>query len=128
MSAKILISVAAGGAVGAVARYLAMSAVGHVTGAGFPYATLLVNIIGRFVLGALIETMALAWSPVEAVRAFLVVGVLSAFTTFSTFSMDVLFLIERGQILQTAVYILASVILAILAFATGLAVMRFVLA
>jgi len=114
--------------VGAVARYLAMSAVGHVTGAGFPYATLLVNIIGRFVLGALIETMALAWSPVEAVRAFLVVGVLSAFTTFSTFSMDVLFLIERGQILQTAVYILASVILAILAFATGLAVMRFVLA
>ncbi|MCP5367358.1 MAG: fluoride efflux transporter CrcB [Hyphomicrobiales bacterium] len=128
MSAKMLISVAAGGALGATARFLAMSAIGHFAGSGFPYATLAVNVVGSFVLGGLLEFMALVWSPVEAVRAFMVVGIMGAFTTFSTFSMDVYYLVERGQVVATAAYIVASVTVSIVAFVVGLHMMRLVLA
>ncbi|MDH3239510.1 MAG: fluoride efflux transporter CrcB, partial [Alphaproteobacteria bacterium] len=94
---KVLFAVAVGGAAGAVARYLVMSAIGAVLGSGFPYATLTVNVVGSFILGLILETSALVWSPGEALRAFLVVGVLGAFTTFSTFSLDVAVLYERGE-------------------------------
>ena len=71
MSAKMLIWVAFGGAAGSVARYLMMSTVGHVTHGGFPYATLVVNVVGAFVLGSVIEIMALTWSPSPELRALL---------------------------------------------------------
>ncbi|MHC4917835.1 MAG: CrcB family protein, partial [Planctomycetota bacterium] len=86
---KMLLAVAAGGAVGAVGRYLVMIQVGYWLGTAFPFATLAVNVIGSFALGLLVGLMALAWSPPAELRALLVVGVLGAFTTFSTFSMDV---------------------------------------
>ena len=121
---KVLLAVAAGGAVGAVARYLTMSLVGVLIGGGFPYATLAVNVVGSFVLGVLVEFSALVWSPGEALRAFLVVGVLGAFTTFSTFSLDVAVLYERGELGAAAVYIIASVILSVAGLFAGLAAVR----
>lgn len=121
---KVLLAVAAGGAVGAVARYLVMSAVGAVLGSGFPYATLTVNVVGSFILGVIVETSALVWSPGEALRAFLVVGVLGAFTTFSTFSLDVAVLYERGALVPLAAYIIVSVAVCVAALFAGLALVR----
>ena len=125
---KMLLAVAAGGAVGAVGRYLVVSAVGHIFGTGFPLGTIVVNVVGSFVLGALIEALALVWSPSPELRAMVVVGVLGAFTTFSTFSMDVVLLYERGALGQAALYIGASVILSIGAFCLGLSLLRSALA
>jgi CrcB protein len=125
---KILLAVAAGGAFGAVGRYLVMSQVAHWFGTGFPYATLAVNVIGSFVLGLLIETLALVWSPPQELRALLVVGVLGAFTTFSTFSMDVALQVERGETGLAALYIVASVTLSIAGLFAGLHLVRAVLA
>jgi len=121
---KLILAVAAGGAVGAVARYVTMSAVGMLAGTGFPWSTLAVNVIGSFILGLLVESMAQFWSPWEALRAFMVVGVLGAFTTFSTFSLDVAVLYERGEFAAIAAYLIASFVLSVGALFTGLALMR----
>lgn len=127
MSAKILMSVAFGGALGASLRYLLMSAIGHFSHAGFPYATLAVNVLGSFALGAIIEIMALSWSPGQEMRGFLVVGVLGAFTTFSTFSQDIIFLMERGQLMSAGGYIVLSVVLSIAGLFSAMALFRQVL-
>lgn len=124
---QMLIAVAAGGAVGAVGRYLVMSQVGHWLGMSFPYGTLVVNVVGSFVLGALVEIMALVWSTGQELRAFLVVGVLGAFTTFSTFSLDAVALVERGAIGAAALYVAASVFFAIAGLVAGLALFRLLL-
>jgi CrcB protein len=79
-------------------------------------------------MGALIETMALVWSPSAEMRALLTVGILGAFTTFSAFSLDVATLYGRGASLQLAAYVVASVIVSILALFIGLRLMRLVLA
>jgi len=121
---KILLSIAAGGALGAVGRYLIMSRVGHWLGTGFPFATLAVNVLGAFLLGALIETSALVWSPSQEMRAFLVVGVLGGFTTFSIFTMDLFYLMESGHLMGTALYVAASVGFCILAFVGGLQLVK----
>jgi fluoride exporter len=95
MSMSALLAVAAGGVTGAVARYLVYVAVGHLLGTGFPYATLLVNVVGSFVMGVLVELMALVWSASIEMRLFLTTGILGAFTTFSSFSLDFAVLYER---------------------------------
>ncbi len=123
----IILGIAAGGAVGAVLRYLVMSWVGRVWGHDFPLATVVVNVVGCFVLGVLVEMMALRWSLGEASRAFLVVGVMGGFTTFSAFSLDVILLVERGQMIAALGYIMASVVLAVGGFWLGLVATRSVL-
>ena len=84
---KLLLAIAAGGALGALGRHFMMVQVGHWFGTGFPLGTIVVNVLGSFTLGVLIELMALVWSPSMEIRAFLTIGALGAFTTFSTFSM-----------------------------------------
>ena len=123
MSVQMLVAVAAGGALGAVGRYLVMSGVGH----GFPHGTLAVNLIGSFALGALIEISALAWSPSEEMRAFLAAGVLGAFTTFSTFSMDTVVLWERGEFVGAGIYVVCSVALGVCGLIAGMSVFRAIL-
>ncbi len=124
---KIVLSIAIGGAFGAVFRYFLMSQIGHWFGLGFPYGTLVVNVIGSFILGSLVEIMALTWSASQEMRAFLVIGILGSFTTFSTFSLDVVSLFERGQTVSAAAYIAASVVLTIMAFVFGMRLFRFIL-
>ena len=124
---KLLIAVALGGAVGAVGRFLAVNAIGSQFGHGFPWGTFTVNLVGSFILGALVEVSALHWSPSPEVRAFLVVGLLGAFTTFSTFSLDSYTLIDRGQIAAAVAYVGGSVVLCILGFWAGIAMLRQVL-
>ncbi len=123
-----ILAIAAGGAVGAVARYFVMVRVSHWLGADFPYGTLTVNIVGSFIFGAMAEAMALAWTVNGELRAFLVVGLLGSFTTFSTFSLDVVTLIQRGQLGQAGIYALVSVVVALVGFILGMALLRLILA
>ncbi|ALJ34982.1 fluoride efflux transporter CrcB [Azospirillum brasilense] len=123
-SPSTLAAVAVGGAVGSMARYLLMTAVGHWLGTQFPYGTLIVNAVGCFTMGALAELAALVWSPSPELRALLMVGVLGGFTTFSSFTLDVGLLVERNALPAAAGYILASMVLTIAGFFAGLAVVR----
>lgn len=118
-----ILAVGAGGFVGAIARYL-VNAIGlRLLGPGFPFATLGVNVAGSFALGALIGVGEIhAMTPV--VRTGLGVGVLGAFTTFSTFSVDTLALAARGEIGLAALNILSNVALALAAVGAGLVVAR----
>lgn len=125
---KQLLMVAAGGAVGAAARYLVYVLAGQFLGTGFPFGTLIVNIVGSFIMGMLVEGMALAWTIGEQMRLFLAVGVLGAFTTFSTFSLDVGLLYERGKIALIALYVSVSVIGSIGALFLGMYLIRRALA
>ncbi len=125
---KQLLAVAAGGAAGAVARYLVSVLASQFLGTGFPFGTLIVNIVGSFIMGVLVEGMALAWTIGEQMRLFLAVGVLGAFTTFSAFSLDVGLLYERGKIALIALYVSVSEIGSIGALFLGMYLMRRALA
>ena len=121
---NLVATVAVGGALGAVGRYVVMSQIGHWLGAGFPWGTLAVNMIGSFAMGIIVEAGALLWSPSSGLRAMIVVGVLGAFTTFSTFSLDVVVLVERGATTAAVAYIAVSVALSIGALFAGLHLLR----
>ena len=120
---KQLLLVGAGGAIGSVARYLAGIAVIRWTGGGFPFNTLLVNVVGSFVMGLLIAVL-LKVDPGPAlsadIRLFVAVGMLGGFTTFSSFSADIVALWERQAHLACASYVLGSVALSIVAVFVGL--------
>lgn len=126
-SIQHLLAVGAGGAIGAMGRYTIMAAVGHWIGHGFPWGTLVVNVLGSFVLGAFVELSALAWSPSPELRAFLVIGLFGAFTTFSAFALDVQVLWVRGMTLSALGYILASVAFSVLGLFAGMRVLRVLL-
>lgn len=128
MSAKLILYIALGGAIGAVGRYSATVAVTHWTSSNFPYGTLVVNVVGSFLLGCLLAALSLNWSPSPEFRSLLQVGALGAFTTFSTFSMDAYQQISRGDYMGLALYIGVSVIVGILALISGVALVRQVFA
>lgn len=95
MTALRLLSVAAGGAIGAVTRYLVSHWVAVATRSGFPWGTFVVNAAGCFLIGILmVGSTRLAHHP--DVQALLVTGFLGALTTFSTFSLETILLMERG--------------------------------
>jgi len=123
---KMMLAVAAGGAMGAVCRYLVMNGAGHFMGHGFPYGTLIVNIVGSFIMGLVIEYSALNWSPSPEIRAFIVIGVLGAFTTFSTFSLDFVTLYKSQAYLPLMLYTMGSIMLSIAALFSGLWVVKMV--
>jgi fluoride exporter len=105
---RMLVAVALGGACGSMARYLVSVLVGRRLGTAFPWDTLAVNLSGAFAMGVLAELALHAWQPSAALRAFLTIGLLGGFTTFSTFSLDAAQLMERGDMAAAAVYMLVS--------------------
>jgi CrcB protein len=127
MSAKLLLYIAVGGALGTVGRYLSTVLIGHWLNSGLPYGTMVVNIVGSFALGCLLSALALEWSPSQEVRSFVQVGILGAFTTFSAFSMDAYNQIIRGDYITAAVYVVVSVITGIIALIIGVALVRQIL-
>ena len=120
------LSIALGGALGSMARYATGIYVGRWLGTAFPWGTLFINIIGSFLIGAFAESFALRWDAGPSMRVFLVVGICGGYTTFSTFSLDVVTLINRGALLAAAAYIVASVVLGVAALYAGLHAMRWV--
>lgn len=122
---SVILQVALGGALGAVARHLANVAALRVLGPGFPWATLAVNVLGSFLMGALVVLLAKRGG--TALAPFLMTGLLGGFTTFSAFSLDVATLYERGQVAQAAAYATGSVVLSVAALFAAMAVVRGVL-
>lgn len=121
---NLILSIAAGGAIGAVLRHYVGVLAMNIAGAQFPWGTLGVNIIGSFLMGGLITYFAIIWNPPQEIRAFLTVGLLGAFTTFSTFSLDVVTLWERGDSIAAFGYVMASVVFSISGLFLGMAIIR----
>jgi len=119
--------VALGGALGSVARYMFGIYAGRWFGTAFPWGTLLINLGGSFLIGVFAESFALRWDTSQSTRAFLVVGICGGYTTFSTFSLDIVTLLNRGEVVAAGAYILASVFLALAALYVGLHLVRAVL-
>ncbi len=115
-----VVAIAIGGALGALSRFWVTNLANVIFGTDFPYGILIINIAGSFVIGVvfilLIERALLPgfWS------AGLMVGFLGAFTTFSTFSLQALGLLESGRLVAGMIYILGSVVLCILAAGLGM--------
>jgi len=107
--------IAAGGALGAVMRYLVSTGIHSILGRGFPYGTLTVNVLGSFLMGFLFIFMFERSSLGPEWRALILIGFLGAFTTFSTFSIETLNLVESGAMARAMANILVSVITCILA-------------
>ena len=129
---RLLLLACAGGALGSGARYLVYVGAGRTIGVASPYAgaagTLFVNIVGSFLIGCVIEAVALRYSGDVALRTFLATGVLGGFTTFSAFSMDFVHMMQRGETGAALAYAAISVGVSVLAVYAGLAVTRLVLA
>ncbi|MCC9625713.1 fluoride efflux transporter CrcB [Thalassospira sp. MA62] len=123
-SPLFIASIALGGAIGAVARHSVSAFMVSMMGTGFPWGTLVVNVVGSFLMGALIEFSALKLSMGPEMRALLVTGLLGAFTTFSTFSLDVATLYERGNLGLSALYVIVSVVVGISALFGAIALVR----
>ncbi len=119
-----LLYVMLGGAFGSGARYLTGRATLSLFGPDFPYGTLAVNLIGGLLMGALVGVLARAPTGGETWRLLLGVGVLGGFTTFSSFSLDAVTMIERGQPTVALGYVLVSVIGSIAALFAGLTLAR----
>ena len=85
------------------------------------------NVIGSFALGVLVAMMTFSWSPSPELRAFIVVGVLGGFTTFSAFSLDVVLLIERDRLALAAIYLVGTVAISVAGLFAGLRLTRMVL-
>jgi fluoride exporter len=116
--------VALGGALGSLLRYLTGMATIRLLGPFLPWGTFTVNIVGSFCIGLLMEWIARKMNASADVQLFLVTGVMGGFTTFSSFSLDVLSLAERGDVLWSMAYVLATVGLGIAAVFGGVAVGR----
>ncbi len=119
-----LLAIALGGATGAVMRFLVSTGVHRLAGRDFPYGTLSVNVVGSLVMGFLYIILIERASLGAEWRAVLLVGFLGAFTTFSTFSIETLNLIENGELIKAGTNVIISVVLCLLAAWSGVYVGR----
>ena len=119
-----ILSIAAGGAVGALLRFWISNGIYTLMGRAFPYGTLAVNILGSLLMGLLYVMFHERMTVGPEVRAGLLIGLLGAFTTFSTFSMETLNLIEQADYLKAVLNVLLSVFACVSAAWIGLAIGR----
>jgi CrcB protein len=120
-----LLIVMAGGGLGAGARHLVNVGSARLLGSAFPWGTLIVNVVGSFVMGALAGWFAFrAAGGSQHWRLFLATGILGGFTTFSSFSLDSVALWERGAHGLAALYVAGSVAMSLAALVAGLALVR----
>jgi len=113
-----------GGGLGAALRHGVNIAASRMLGTAFPYGTLFINVAGSLAMGLIAEFFALKAGLPQHWRLFLTTGILGGFTTFSAFSLEAALLYERGQTAGAAVYVVASVVLAISALFAGMAIVR----
>ncbi len=116
---SIYLAIAAGGAVGAISRYCMTGSVGQMLGYSFPFGTLSVNVLGSFLMGLFAILLTEKIPLDDSVRLGLITGMLGAFTTFSAFAMDTLGLMESGAVMKALLYVMASVLVCIVAAWAG---------
>lgn len=124
MNLQFILAVAAGGAIGSVARYLVGISSGKLFGLNFPWGTLIINVTGSFLIGLFAGLFALKWDLPQAWRIFLTVGICGGYTTFSTFSLDAFYLMERNQTFAAMAYMVGSVVLSVGALVAAMQVAR----
>jgi CrcB protein len=118
-----VIAIALGGSVGAVARFLVANGIYAWLGRGFPHGTLFINVSGSFLMGFLTELILQRALAVEY-RAAILVGFLGAYTTFSTFALETLYLFEQGSVLKAGLNVFLSAVLCLAAVWVGLVLGR----
>lgn len=118
------LAVALGGALGAMSRYWVYNSYANLD-SRFPWATLTVNVLGSFLIGVAFILITERTDMGPAVRGLVTVGFMGAFTTFSTFSMDAIGLLEQGQFTSAILYVLSSVVVCIIAAWLGLSLAKF---
>ncbi len=117
---QTLLAIALGGALGAVSRHFVSSTIMKLSGGGFPLGTFAVNILGSLLMGLLIVVFAHKFEATPALRALLTVGFLGSFTTFSTYSLETVLLVERGDIQGAVLYAGGSLVIGVLALVAGM--------
>jgi CrcB protein len=113
-----------GAGIGGALRHGVNLAAVRVLGYGFPFGTLVVNVVGSFLIGLLAGYFAYRTGLNQHLRLFLTTGILGGFTTFSTFSLDAALLVERHSYGLAAAYVIGSVALALAGLFLGLALFR----
>ena len=121
---SIWISVGVGGALGAVGRYGLTRAMTSSFGGGFPWGTFAVNILGSFLMGVMFSWLIERNVGSPELRAFMTTGILGAFTTFSTYSLDVVLLLKERAYLEAGGYLLGSVLLSIAGLVLGMSITK----
>ena len=119
-----LLWVALGGAIGSAARHGVNIGSERLLGNGFPWGTIIVNVAGSFLMGLIMAILSRKLADSENAQLFLTTGILGGFTTFSAFSLDVFNLVQRGGNGSAMAYVLASVLLSIMAVFSGFAALR----
>ena len=119
----MVFAVGVGGGLGALGRYYIAGWI-QAAGSVFPWGIFVVNITGGLLMGVIVEAGALKLNLSPELRTFLTVGIMGGYTTFSTFSLDSVLLLQKGEHLQAAAYVIGSVVLSILALVAGLWIVR----
>jgi CrcB protein len=119
-----ILAIAGGGAIGAVARFLISTGVYRILGRDFPWGTLAVNVLGSFAMGVLFVLLLERSLVAPEARAAILVGFLGSLTTFSTFSMETLTLVEQGEPARALLNVATSVLLCLTACWAGIVAAR----
>jgi CrcB protein len=121
---NMILLVAIGGAVGSIARYLMASGIQTATAWEFPLGTVLVNIVGCFLIGILYVLLVARPDPRHELRALLIVGVMGGFTTFSSFSLETVTLAMNGHYMSATLNVVISVAACLVGTVLGIALAR----
>lgn len=110
---KEMLAIAIGGSIGAICRWSMVLVVQRWFGAGYPWATLIINALGSFMLGFVVVWFLDRAHLSDLFRLMLTVGLLSSFTTFSTFSVETVRLMEQGSIAATLLHVVGSLVICV---------------
>ena len=124
---KVLFFIAMGGAIGSTSRYLCVRGIAQLEGDGFAWGTMIVNVLGGLLIGALVSVFALRFIVGDNLKAFLFVGFLGGFTTFSAFTLELADFLQQGQLGLAFLYAAGSVIVSLAACLVGLLFVRGIL-
>ena len=113
MDIMTLVAIGAGGALGSMTRFAMTQGVVWWLGSSFPYATMKINILGSFFMGLLVKSAGEVGSPSATMLSFFKIGVLGGFTTFSSFSLDAVSLMDHGDWVGFGAYVFGSVVASI---------------